>query len=64
MICFGVINGYLIYVYRVAFQIMTLLGVCPTEIGVGNRIGLDVILSLSLGTHCMLNWRLFIVYVY
>ena len=24
--CLGVINGYLIYVYRVAFQIMTLLG--------------------------------------
>ena len=23
--CLGVINGYLIYVYRVAFQIMTLL---------------------------------------
>ena len=24
--CLGVINGYLIYVYRVALQIMTLLG--------------------------------------
>ena len=24
--CLGVINGYLIYVYRVTFQIMTLLG--------------------------------------
>ena len=61
--CLGVINGYLIYVYKVAFQIMTLLG-CPTEIGVGNRIGLDVILSLSLGMHCMLNWRLFMVHIY
>ena len=24
--CLGVINGYLIYVYKVAFQILTLLG--------------------------------------
>ena len=24
--CLGVIHGYLIYVYRIAFQIMTLLG--------------------------------------
>ena len=61
--CLGVINGYLIYVIG-CFSNNDSAWVCPTEIGVGNRIGLDVILSLSLESHCKLSWRLFIVYVY